>query len=348
MTMKLHADDRSIQLEPWEFITLKILLNTREGFPPEMLRIDELLYEISSTNISNFLTFLVKTLQEFNIKTDPIWMDWETKLSFDDLNKLAKEKSSDRVYEAAKALIIFVDVGNSKEKIRNRLNQKVTEFKEGLTWSSSQFQTNPYAYNFQKANFLKNIPAYIDKYGQTFQLYSNKDFQLFGDEHEKTNFTECLFALEFEGFINITGISFFPINLLDDKSEEDLIVYIKIADKLLSQKKIPPESWKLSEEETKAHIKRGDQILFTFPSNTSSQFKYFKCLWNNYGERVIYKEVYEFESNLKYPDKKGKIWRANELLRNAIRKLREKFIRKKVPIQIVTNRGFTLTIKTTR
>jgi hypothetical protein len=346
MTMKLQTDVRSVQLEPWELITLRILLDFEKGFPPAMLKAEELLYKVSPANISSFLTFLVETLQEFNIKTHLIEVNGETKISFEGLKKLAEQKSSEQLYEVAKSLIIFVDIGDSKGEIRNRLNQKITEFKEGITWSLLQFQANPYTYSFQKTNFLKNIPNYTNKYGQTFQLYSKKDFQLFGDEQEKTNFTECLLVLEYEGLIDITGISFFPIDLLDDESEEDLIVYVKMADELLPQRNTPPTPWKLSEEGTKAHIKRGDQILFTFLSNTSNQFKYFKCLWNNYGKRVVYKEVYEFESNLKYPDEKGKNWRVNDLLRNAIRKLKREFSKKKVPIQIATNRGFTLTAKT--
>jgi hypothetical protein len=346
MTMKLQTDVRSVQLEPWELITLRILLDFEKGFPPAMLKAEELLYKVSPANISSFLTFLVETFQEFNIKTHLIEVKGETKISFEGLKKLAEQKSSEQLYEVVKSLIIFVDIGDSKGKIRNRLNQKIAEFKEGITWSLLQFQANPYTYSFQKTNFLKNIPNYTNKYGQTFQLYSKRDFQLFGDEQEKTNFTECLLVLEYEGLIGITGISFFPIDLLDDESEEDLIVYVKMADELLPQRNIPPTPWKLSEEGTKAHIKRGDQILFTFPSNTSNQFKYFKCLWNNYGKRVTYKEVYEFESNFKYPDEKGKNWRVNDLLRNAIRKLKREFSKKKAPIQIVTNRGFTLTTKT--
>jgi len=346
MTMKLQTDVRSVQLEPWELITLRILLDFEKGFPPAMLKAEELLYKVSPANISSFLTFLVETFQEFNIKTHLIEVKGETKISFEGLKKLAEQKSSEQLYEVAKSLIIFVDIGDSKGKIRNRLNQKIAEFKEGITWSLLQFQANPYTYSFQKTNFLKNIPNYTNKYGQTFQLYSKKDFQLFGDEQEKTNFTECLLVLEYEGLIDITGISFFPIDLLDDESEEDLIVYVKMADELLPQRNTPPTPWKLSEEGTKAHIKRGDQILFTFLSNTSNQFKYFKCLWNNYGKRVVYKEVYEFESNLKYPDKRGKNWRVNDLVRNSIRKLREQFADKDVPIQIDTNKGFTLTVKT--
>lgn len=344
--MKLQTDVRSVQLEPWELITLRILLDFEKGFPPAMLKAEELLYKVSPANISSFLNFLVETFQEFNIKTHLIEVKGETKISFEGLKKLAEQKSSEQLYEVAKSLIIFVDIGDSKGKIRNRLNQKIVEFKEGVTWSLLQFQTNPYTYSFQKTNFLKNIPNYTNKYGQTLRLYSKKDFQLFGDEQEKTNFTECLLVLEYERLIDITGISFFPIDLLDDESEEDLIVYVKMADELLPQRNTPPTPWKLSEEGTKAHIKRGDQILFTFPSNTSNQFKYFKCLWNNYGKRVTYKEVYEFESNLEYPDERGKNWRVNDLLRNAIRKLKREFSKKKVTIQIATNRGFTLTTKT--
>jgi hypothetical protein len=346
MTMTLHDENRSIQLEPWELITLRILLKCEGGFPPQMLWLDTFLYGVDSTNISSFLSYLTKTLQEFDIKTDPIWQGWKTKLSFDDLKRLTKEKSSDEIYKIVKSLIIFVDIGNAKEKIKNKLNQNITEFIEGKTWSLPQFEVTPYTYAFQKTNFLQNIPVYINKYGRAFKLFLNKDYQLFGDEKKKTNFTECLLTLEKEGLVDIAEISFVASTLFDDENIDDLVIDIKITDKLLPQKNMLPANWKLSEEGKRAIIKHGDKTVFTFSSNTSNQYRYFKCLWNKYGQRATYQDVYEFESNLKYPNQKGKDWKINDLIRNTVRKLKKQLQTKNVPIQIDVNRGFVLTVKT--
>jgi hypothetical protein len=109
--------------------------------------------------------------------------------------------------------------------------------------------------------------------------------------------------------------------------------------------KTRPDDWKITEDENKVHIVKDGKTLFAFPSNTSNQYRYFECLWNNYSKRVPYPEIYEYKSGLKYPHRRGENYQVNDRLRNSIRKLREKFKKKKLPIKIVTNRGFTLTIE---
>jgi hypothetical protein len=112
--------------------------------------------------------------------------------------------------------------------------------------------------------------------------------------------------------------------------------------KTTALKNTPPSGWKLVEENNTARIKKNGSIVFTFPNNWSRNYKYFKCLWEDYGIKKSYKEVYEFESNLTYPTKN--VWRVNRNMRNTINKLRKEFKLKNVPIYIETNKGFTLTI----
>ena len=104
-----------------------------------------------------------------------------------------------------------------------------------------------------------------------------------------------------------------------------------------------PSDWELIEKDNIPQILKADDVVFTFPNNWSNKHKYFKCLWNNYGVKITYKEIYEFESNkLKYPDKH--ITSTNRNIRSTIHKLRKEFKELDLPINIKTNKGFTLTI----
>lgn len=103
-----------------------------------------------------------------------------------------------------------------------------------------------------------------------------------------------------------------------------------------------PSGWELIEEDKNPQIKKDGSVVFTFPNNWSGKYKYFKCLWKNYGVKKSYKEVYEFESKLKYPEKG--VWRINRNMRTTINKFRKELEDKNLPIDIETNKGFILTI----
>lgn len=231
---------------------------------------------------------------------------------------------------------------DSVSKIKNRIRQLIEAFIKDESLFLSQIGINPYTYSFQKSNFLDNIQSYFRKYGSSFRLYSQTDYRILGEEKRKINFLACLLALEHEGYIKIEDLSFSHT----ENFTLDLAIKIAADDKLLSRKITPPKSWQLIEKETKAYIIKDDQTIFTFPLNTSNKYRYFKCIWNNYGKRVLYKDIYEFESNLKYPDERGKRWHANDLIRNTVRKLKKEFLKKKLPFNIATNKGFVFTIQT--
>ncbi|KKQ42188.1 MAG: hypothetical protein US60_C0022G0014 [Microgenomates group bacterium GW2011_GWC1_37_8] len=107
--------------------------------------------------------------------------------------------------------------------------------------------------------------------------------------------------------------------------------------------RIPPYPWKLEkdEERDKAHIKYGDETKFVFPHIWSSKFKYFEYLWNHFGLKVDFKDLYESVPTHTYPVK-GKRWKTNHYIRNAIDKLRVEL--KNLPFIIKTSGGFTLTL----
>lgn len=349
-TMTMKQSSNFVEVDPWELIILrKLLLFHNDAFPKatKVLIFNTLMYGVDYKNIRDFVSFAVKILRQYDIKMQPLDIKYEEYTSLEKLDKIKWLDSTEEVYEKAITASPTIEFGKTSiQRIRERLIQLTQAFinNDALFWS--QFGISPYTYDYQRANFLNNIQSYIDKYGSSFHLYAQTDFKIFGEEQKKTNFLASLLALEYEDFIRIQGVSFSRIDISDNKSREDLSVLIRMGSKLLPLKNTPPKPWELVKEEAKAYLKKDGQVVFTFPSNTSNQFRYFKCIWNKYGQRATYQEVYEFESNLKYPNQKGKNWKINDLIRNTVRKLKKQLQGKNVPIQIDVNRGFVLTVKT--
>ena len=103
-----------------------------------------------------------------------------------------------------------------------------------------------------------------------------------------------------------------------------------------------PDGWLLEEEENIPSIKHNGNTVFSFPNNWSNKYIYFKLLWKNYGIKIDYKSIYESKQNFRYP-KKG-VWKTNHKIRDVINKLRKELKNNNLPINIETNKGFTLTI----
>jgi len=249
---------------------------------------------------------------------------------------------------------------DSAERLKKLLGYFVKYYIEGKFDETEFFETpQSYTYLYQKSNFLKYLPELIRQHGYSLRFSEQRDASIFGEDTQRVRFLEVLLALEYEGYFEITQLDTLSPQKykLKEPSKQDIVLDIKLNDKAIPTRErlasyqatgvvTPPAGWSLVIEEAKAHITKDGHILFTFPSNTSNQFRYFKCLWNNYGKRVTYHEVYEFESNLKHPNEKGKNWKFNDLIRNSIRKLKKQFANKNIPIQMEVNKGFTLTIKT--
>ncbi len=340
--MKHQNDDKPIKLEPWELVILRKLANCREEFPPEMIDVGSLLVEVRQTNLKDFFSSLLEIIQKFQIEVESISLDDESGLTISSLKSLIEEKSPQQLGDIASDLKLFVMVSKpAKARIKANLSEKIECFIRGETWSIRQMNLNKYTFDFQRANFLNRIPAYINKYGQAFNVCSSSDFKIFGNDSRKVNFTESLLALEAEELIVINEIGLF----FDEDEKENLLAGIQITPRLSEEKNLPPDSWKLIEEGAKAFVKRKGKTVFTFPSNTSNKYRYFKCLWNHYGQRVLYPEVYEYQSKLEYPHKRGKNHKINSQMRNTINKLRKEFKKNELPVKILTNRGFTLTIE---
>jgi len=339
--MRINFIFKPVQLEPWELILLKTLLLLNESHFPKLLKMNDILYDVDSENIRNFISFTAKTLKQYKIEIKINNSKYNKYHSIKDFEKLKwSEDTTEKILKEVKAASFIIEIKQpSLMRIRNRLNKIIKSFIEGETLLWSQIETNPYTYSFQKSVFLENIQTYFKKYGTNFYLHSKEDYKIFGEEQLKTNFLACLLALEYENLIKIEDIYI-------EGYYSDLKIRITATDKLSVMENAPPESWQLIENETKAYIKKDSQVIFTFPSNTSNKYRYFKCLWSNYGKRVVYKDIYEFDSNLRYPDERGKKWHANDLIRNTIRKLKKEFIKRDLPFSITTNRGFIFIIKT--
>ena len=100
--------------------------------------------------------------------------------------------------------------------------------------------------------------------------------------------------------------------------------------------------WELVEDNVAAYIKHSKIIAYTFPKNWSAKYKYFKCMWDNYGEIMRYERLYKSFHIEEYP--KSGFTTINRNIRSIINKLRNDSKFKKLPIDIQTSKGFILTI----
>lgn len=110
-------------------------------------------------------------------------------------------------------------------------------------------------------------------------------------------------------------------------------------------KQRPPGGWDLRENEGKAQLMRNDQVVFPFVYTQTDKYRYFKFAWQKYNQTASYKELYETKPETKYPDKRGENWRVNDHIRATMRKLRDEFEKKKVPIIIKTENGIKVFVK---
>lgn len=105
-------------------------------------------------------------------------------------------------------------------------------------------------------------------------------------------------------------------------------------------KRKPPESWKLEPHSNEVYLKKDGQLVFTFKTNWSNKYRYFCCLWNYYAQQVSYKEIYEYKSKSKYPDKQ--VSKTNSNIRRELNKLSREINSEFVSIDI--NKGAKLTL----
>jgi len=122
----------------------------------------------------------------------------------------------------------------------------------------------------------------------------------------------------------------------------------KLADKTQLDEQIEnsrANDWKLREEGKQTFLIFKDDVKFTFKSNGSIEYYYFKYLWDHYGKRMSYKDIYECRAGLTYPEI-GKRARINSSITNTLHNILEKLYSAGVSqICIQVNRGYTLTIK---
>lgn len=109
-----------------------------------------------------------------------------------------------------------------------------------------------------------------------------------------------------------------------------------------SEAPIKPAGWGLTGDEVSAYITHNGKKVYTFSNSWSAKYKYFKCIWDNYGERVGYEKLYHLYYEKEYP-KKG-ITKINRNIRSIVNKLKKDSKFNKLPVKIKTSKGFILTI----
>lgn len=89
------------------------------------------------------------------------------------------------------------------------------------------------------------------------------------------------------------------------------------------------EGWQLveNEEENGASFQKDEEIIISFSTKFSIKFKYFQCLWENCGKRVIFQELYdskfgagEYEKKCE-PHPTMERWRVNKRIRDTVTNL---------------------------
>lgn len=129
---------------------------------------------------------------------------------------------------------LYLKLHDSKKELTQLLNHFIDLFIKGKIVKHGRFlEHSSYTYDYQKASFLKNIPAYISQYGVSLDLKESTDFTLFGEDSTKVNFLETLLGLEKEGFITITQVS--PINFdvpRSNKARQEIIVSLTVSEDL--------------------------------------------------------------------------------------------------------------------
>ena len=132
-------------------------------------------------------------------------------------------------------LSFFLDLGNSKTKLKNYLEKQMMFFIKGQPYKASlEYDKNFYSYRYQKSNFVKNIADYVNKYGLKVVLKELNDSKVFGEDTSKVNFLEAIFALEYEGFIEIEDFEVHDPEIYGlEGDQSDLVVGFNINEKKL-------------------------------------------------------------------------------------------------------------------
>lgn len=133
------------------------------------------------------------------------------------------------------------------------------------------------------------------------------------------------------------------IKLLNNYLENGLNNSKNNLNKELTGEKIP-DGWSLCPETSseKAIIKFKDSLIYVFPRTYSDKYHYFKEMWDNSGNITSFEKLSLSRGISSYPKIKGEINKENIRIRDSLSKLRKEFKNKKVPIDIVEQKGWYL------
>lgn len=300
----------------------------------------------------------LKFMKEHEPLLYKIWAPKSLKVK--DLRKfLADETLQDHRDGFIYNLMIILDISATSQKTLKAIEDKIKNLIERFlteTELQGEYHQNLYTYKYQKANFLKHLPRLYDELGANFKLLNIEHARLMGEQLLKTRFLETILGLELEGYLKVTSVGLQYLKT-DQKNKQIQVLVLgvelnpaKIQSAENGQEttdsetpKTPPFGWTLTVKDNKGHILKDNEIVFTFPTTWSEKFRYFEYLWNHYSQHVDYKELYEYKSNLKYPES-GSRWEINKRVRDEISKLRNDPDFKKLPITIATEKGFKLSI----
>ena len=146
------------------------------------------------------------------------------------------------------------------------------------------------------------------------------------------------------GFPILPATSLNTLKTIDTNSQyfKVLLDAFDIVSNMDGQKNKPPSDWDLIEEEGKASLIHKDEVVYPFSHSWADKYKYFKVLWDNYGQKIEYKTLYE-KGGKQYPAKN--ITSINSSIRNTMNKLEKEMKQKHLPITIKTEKGLILTIQ---
>jgi len=190
-------------------------------------------------------------------------------------------------------------------------------------------------------------------------------------------FMTCLFALEKQKIIKITGLDFdfdatriFIENISSDRDDDDFIYYdwyspaghchveieIDPAElKELSINKEPVEenkeeikkhkNWLLKKDIKEAFLIHNGKTKFTFKHNDSIEYRCFEYLFKHIDKKISYEEIYKNAFLLKYPAKGNRTNVNRSILTTAIRIEKQLHKIGLKSIRIIRNMGLLLIIK---
>lgn len=137
---------------------------------------------------------------------------------------------------------------------------------------------------------------------------------------------------------------------LEEKNKEEAeirkLILRKLRDKSPSDidgEVVLQGEWKLITSNSIGKLVTHNKVVFIFKRTNTNKYRIFKYLFGNPNNRINYSTI--TSESIYLTSKKERAYKLNERMRKTINSLRKEFVEKRVPIDIKTQEGFTLTFK---